>query len=590
MTTSNKLRISDLEFDSIKFGLVDFLRTRPEFTDYDFSASGLSTIIDLLAYNSHYQALMANFVANEMYIDTAVKRSSVVSLAKSFGYTPRSINSATASINLTVSNVSGNPSSLVLPAGTRFSTIVNTKNKIFSTISAISTNNSSNQYVFSNVPLYEGEYVTNTITWNGVDPTITIPNGNVDTNTLRVFVTENGSDIEYVKNTNFLDIGSTTKCFFLQEGFDGFEIYFGDGNFGAIPDATVQNPATIKMKYIVSSGSEGNSATVFSLASSLGAGTENSSTLITTISSATGGKDAESIDSIKLQALNHFGAQNRAVIADDYTTIIKNLNINTDAVLVWGGEDNDPPKYNTVFVCIKPAIGDAITSGDMAAITTALQSKAVANIKFDFINPEYIDLIVSCAVNYNQNLLTKSTYELEALVKETILSFAASNLVSFDSVFRTSNLTSKIDLTDESILSNSITTKLMKSFVIEFNRAYEISAQFNNVLSTSQIEATVKSSQFYTNEFTSAVWMEDDKKGIINILSTINGVISIVKYNVGTVNYNTGDVYINPMVYTNLEGSQLKLYAQPADIDIYSKRNSIIRLTSNNVSVSSMAK
>lgn len=585
-----KLRVADLDFDSIKSGLIEYLKTKETFTDYNFEASGLSTIIDVLAYNTHYQSLMANFLANEMFIDTAVKRSSIVSHAKALGYNPKSILASKASINVTITDIYGAPASWSIPAGTRFLTSINNQQYIFSTIKAYSANkNSDNQYVFNDVEIYEGIYVTNILDWNGVDPTISIPNINCDLSTMRVWVFgDNFQYEEYNKATNLLTVDGTSKIYFTQEGFNGNEIYFGDGVLGYKPNATVSSPTKVKISYINTHGAEGNNALVFTLHSSLGSETTNSTIVLNTNYQSVGGANFESSSAVKLNALNHYSSQNRAVIADDFKTLITQAGINTKAVLVWGGEDNNPPKYGTIVICVEPTVGDSLTQSDKDQIINVLQSKAVLNTNFEFVNPDYIDLIVDCRTKYDITMVNGTIFDLESKIKNTIIQYASDNLVSFSSSFRKSNLSSKIDLSDDAILSNMLYVKLLRNVVVGYV-ATDVSVSFNNILSTTSINPTITSNKFVVSDITQQVWIEDDRNGVLNYVATVNGEKQIVKSSVGTINYNSGELYLNKAQYTWIDGQYLSLIAQPDSDDIYSKKNSIIRLTTDNILVTAIS-
>lgn len=543
--------------------------------------------MDVLAYNTHYQALTANFLANEMFMDTAEKRTSVVSHAKALGYTPKSITAPRATINLVITNAPN--FSGVLPYGTKFNASVNNKAYTFSTTNEVVTQPTSGTFTFVNLAIYEGYYITNELQWDGVDDTIQIPNNTCDVSTLRVWVWDDSQHyVEYTRSGNILSIDGTSQIFFVQEGFYGLEIYFGDGVLGFRPNASVSAPTMIKMSYIVTNGASANNASNFTLASSLGVGNETAIVNIKTQTQADGGSAQESIQSIKLQAINNFSSQNRAVIVDDYIYIIKSMGINTKSVTVWGGEDNTPPQYGAVMICIEPIIGDNITSADQAQITTVLKSKCVANTKFNFLNPDYIDLLISCNVSYKSTTLTSSSYELEVAVKQAIIDYTDTTLTSFDSAFRQSNLSAKIDLLNESILSNSISVSLLKKIIIG-NNTTEVKTSFNNMLNTSNISPTITSNTFSVDGSSELVWIDDDKLGILNLMIKGPSGVKIYKSKVGVVNYTTGDVYVNPMIYSNVDGAYLRLTATPISSDIFSKKSSIVRATIDNIAVTSTA-
>ncbi len=589
MVASTKFRIGSLNFAEIKAGLISFMKDQPDspFTDFNFEASGISTILDVLAYNTHYQGLLANFAANEMFLDTAVKRSSVVSHAKALGYNPKSVTSAKAIINVVISNAGSFDG--VLPVGTKFITQINNKSYTFSTLETKSVSGVSGTYTFTDLKIYEGYYVTNELSWNGVDATINIPNNQCDLSTLRVDVfDENSVYEEYIPVTNILEVDGTSRVFFTQEGYAGNEIYFGDGNLGFAPVASVSAPTNVRLRYIATNGADGNGAQVFSLSSSLGPGTSSAITTITLVQQSGGGAAPESVASIKLQALNHYGAQNRAVIADDYITLIRNLGVNTKAVLCWGGEDNVPPKFGSVMVCVEPIIGDTISSSDQAQISTMLKTKAVANSKFEFVDPDYIDIILNSYISYKLTQLATSVAELEASVKDVIIQYVTNNLMQFGSSFRYSNLSAKIDLSNDVILSNTMQLQLLKKVVIGSGTT-DVTVEFNNELSSTSINPVVTTNTFTMSGVADIVWYEDDKNGKMQIVTIINGVKKVLSSNAGTVNYTSGKIYLNPQQYTSINGSYLEVKGIPAKNDIFSSKNIIIRITTDNVFVNSIS-
>jgi hypothetical protein len=584
--TIQKIRVADLDFDSIKQSFIDYLKTTSEFTDYNFQASGLSTILNVLAYNSHYQSLMANFLANEMFLDTAVKRSSIVSRAKELGYVPRSTRAAKAIVNVEFRSVFGNPSSLVLPAGTTFIGKIDNNSYVFTTITSYSATavieDTGLVYRFSNVEIFEGVLTANTFLYNPVDYTITIPNLDIDTTTLRVFVqTQNDSRVEeYQRNFNFLTIGPTDRVFFIQEGFNSYyEVYFGDNVFGYQPAAN----SKVEMNYLVTSGSEGNNATDFTL-TYFPAGTESSTNTVTTVSISSGGMDREEEDLIKFNAINSYGTQNRAVVADDYKALIieGGGGFNVKNVLTWGGEDNIPPKFGTIMVCVQPLTGDSLTANQKSQIISLIKSKAVGNTRVEFVDPEYIDIVIKSTVVYDKSLLSVGTYELESEVIAAIIRYVNSSLSTFSNVFRLSNLMTDIDSTNTAILNNKTYVFIEKWVYPKLFTAYSSSFSFMNPINS------VYSTTFYDDVVPDQLHMEDDTVGNINVVYYSGSKKVIYKSNVGSVNYQTGNVQVDNVKISRYD-NVLKFIADPISQDIVSNRNVILRLQSSNIHVSSMA-
>ena len=355
---ATKLEISQLDFDGIKDNLKTFLSQQDEFTDYDFEGSGMNVLLDVLAYNTHYLGYNANMLANEMYLDSADQRSSVVSLAKQVGYTPKSAVSSTARIDVVVNNATG--ATVTMSRGTKFSTTVDGTNYSFVNNADVSISPVDGVYKFSNLDIYEGTYLNYKYTANtsDKDQRFIIPNDNVDTTTLTVKVQESSSDSTtntYKLATGITTLDSTSKVYFLQEVENGrFEVYFGDGVLGeAIADGNI-----VILDYITCNLDEPNGATSFTLNGTVG-GFAN--VTITTLNNAANGDSPETIKSIKYNAPRDYTAQDRAVTADDYKVLVKSLYANAQSVQVYGGEDAATPDYGKVYISIKAKSGSNLT-------------------------------------------------------------------------------------------------------------------------------------------------------------------------------------------------------------------------------------
>lgn len=588
---TSKLRVTSLDYEDIKAAIVDHLKQQSEFSDHNFEASGLSVLIDTLAYNSHYQALMANFLANEMYLDTAVKRSSIVSRAKELGYTPYSKKAAQTTVNITVTNVpSPVPSSIILPVNTQFSTSINGKNYTFITLQSYAAQrqyiNNAYSFTFSNVTLYEGVYVSNTFEYSSVNPTVNLSNVDIDTSTLRVFVTGTGSSpVEWSYAPNLLSLSATSTVYFLQEGPSGeYQVYFGDDSIGQAP----ANGSTITAVYLATSGELGNDAVNFTLASSV-RDLIGATTSTTAISASSGGRARETSNSIRLNALSSYGTQNRAVTASDYKALISSSGVNVRSAHVWGGESNTPPKYGYIMVCAQPAIGDYVLESQKATIKALLLSKAVANLNIEFVDPEYLDISINTEVQYNKNVLDISTYDLETNVLSSIVSYADTETNKFDATFRYSIMMNYIDRTHDSILGNNTTFTIQKELTPVLYQKSSYVFTFNNSLDNSRKTAAVKSSLFTIDGYANYVFIEDDAAGRLHCYHSADGVKSIVKADVGTVNYATGDCNIASLMITGYDGFYLKMTALPVSNDIRGSNNTIVRIKSENVVVTSRA-
>ena len=435
-TETKKLQVTELDFDQIKNNLKQFLRNQSEFVDYDFEGSGMAVLLDLLAYNTHYLGFNANMAANEAFLDSAELRSSVVSLSKMLGYTPSSAVSPKAIINLVLTNATG--SSVTMPAGTKFTTTVDNDTYTYVTNSDNTITPTDGVYTFSNVNIYEGTRVTfeYTVDSTNEEQRFIIPNNNVDITTLGVLIQNSVSDatiFTYAKASSQIGVTATSKVYFIQEVEDGkFEIYFGDGVTGVKPsDGNI-----VKLTYIVTNKSASNTASTFTLSGTVGGFTGT----VTTVANSSGGTDAENISSIKLNAPLQFSAQDRAVTAADYKTLVKQIYPAASAIQVWGGEDNSVPAYGRVYISIKAKDGTTLTSSDKASIQTQLEDYAVASVRPVISDPETTFITLKTTFKYDSNLTIEDATTLAGKVQTTISKYSDDNLDNFVGVFRHSAL------------------------------------------------------------------------------------------------------------------------------------------------------
>lgn len=591
MSIDTKTRITTLEFDDIRADIKQYLSSQAEFTDHNFDASGLSVILDILAYNSHYQALLANYAVNELFIDTAAKRSSIVSRAKELGYVPISMTAARAKLNIVVTNVPGNPSSLIIPTGTQFTVSINDEDYTFNTITvydSVVETGSPNTYTFSDVMIYEGTYTRNIYSYDRLNPLLTIPNENIDINTLSVFVRENYSDgyLEYSRVSSFLSLDGTSKVYYLQEGYDSkYQIYFGDGVVGYNPIDT----SSVQINYVTCNGSDANNGNTFSFYSEP-AGWAGSDIVISTIEQSSGGEDRESELSIKHNALNFYGIQNRAVVAKDYSMLVKAFPaVRTKSVVAWGGEDNVPPKFNTVFLSVVPQEGEILIPSDQELIVDYLKTKAVANMNFEFVDPEYIDLKVTTVITYDKRLLDIAVGVLESDTKSVIYDYVTTTLNPslFEGVFRKSSLLTTIDKSAAAIISNTTNLSLIKEVTPNFYHEDQIKFTFSNELNQDYKAPAVISSGFYVGDINNIMYLEDDKSGSLRLVYYYDEEKVIENAAAGTIDYITGAIYVNPILISKTVLDKLYFYATVKEDDISFGQNIIPRIRELNISVQS---
>jgi len=578
MADSTNLRVTELDFDNIKSNLKTYLQSQSEFTDYDFEGSALSVLLDILAYNTHYNAIYGNLIANEMFLDTASKRDSVVSLAKHFGYTPRSVVSARAKVNLTVVTT-GNPQSLVLPKYTPFTTTVDGNDYTFYNLSnVIKTPVSTNTFYFPELELVEGTPLTYRYTIQNGQSKFAIPNDNVDTSTLLVEVQNSGTDAfttvySLAANGDFVTISGTDPVYFLEEiRGGGFQLVFGDGNIGKkLADGNI-----LRITYLASSGSAPNNAKSFTLGS-VSAFTLSSFSL-TLAQQATGGKEIESTDSVRRNAPKYFVTQNRAVTAEDYKNIIVTEYPEIEAVSAWGGDTAVPPVYGKVYISAKPINGVSLSTEIKDKILNIINKKNVIGITPEFVNPEYLYLTVKSEIYYDPSKSISGSETIKSNIIQTIVNFRDTELDNFDSIFRKSRLSRLIDYTDKSILNNNTHIEFYKILPVNSEERLTYIIDFLNPienLSTTAFRLQNDSENYY---------MKDDGDGNIQRFHYNNGKVIIDSGNFGTINYKLGKIII-PATAFSLLTNNCKLMVRPVNPDIIAVQNQIITIIDSDISV-----
>jgi hypothetical protein len=515
---SNKLEVSELDFDLIKSNLKTFLQNQSEFQDYNFEGSGFSILLDLLAYNTHYLGFNANMLANEMYLDSADIRKNIVSLAKMLGYTPTSPKAPTASIDILVNNASG--TSITMAKGTTFTTTVDGTTYQFLTNASHTITPSSGVYNFSSIPIYEGTLVTYKYTVNTSDPDqrFIIPNNRVDTSTLKVQIQNSASDTTtatYTKASGFTSLDNTSKVYFLQEGEEGkFEVYFGDGVIGkSLDDGNI-----VILEYIVTNKTEANGASSFTLSGSVGGFTD---VTITTVSSAQGGAEPQTKESIRFNAPLQYARQDRAVTTSDYETLVQELYPNAQSVSAWGGEDDETPVYGVVKIAIKAASGSTLTNATKESIKTQLQKYNVASVRPEIVDPETTSIILTSNVKYDERATTKTADTLKSEITTAITNYNTSTLQKFDSIFRHSKVTGLIDDTDTSILSNVTSLLIRKTFTPTLSASTRYDIYFRNGIYNphaghkSGTGGVISTSGFKVPNDNNVYYLDDDGKEIL---------------------------------------------------------------------------
>jgi len=593
--SSHRLDISELDFENIKGSLKRFLSNQNEFKDYDFEGSSLAILLDLLAYNTHYLAYNANFVANEMFLDTAQLRSSVASLAKLVGYTPNSARAPIADLKLVINDGTG--SIITIPAGTKFTSSIDDLTYSFVTVADKTVQPVDGVYTAQSLNVYEGTYVSYNYTYDeqDIDQRFLISSDRVDTTTIKVVIQNSASDVTtnvYTKATSITELDGTSKVFFLQEAEDGqYEIYFGDGVIGKkLDDGNI-----INVSYVVTNKTEANGATAFTLAGSISGFTDIT---VTVNSSAQGGAEPESLQSIKRNTPDFYSSQDRAVTIEDYKSKVKQLYANTQAVSAWGGEDAETPFYGRVYISILPTSGSNLTDSTKARIVTDLKKYSVASVTPVIVDPETTNVLLTSTIKFDEKVTTKTSDTLKSNIITTITNYNANTLQSFDTIFRHSKLTGLIDDTDESILSNITTVRLRKSFIPTIGSSTKYTINFANALYNphsghASVEGGILSSTgFKIDGDTTNIWfLDDDGQGNVRRYRMDGSVRSYGNSTQGTIDYSTGKVEVNSLNVSNIENIRgaastvIEVTVKPNSNDLVPIRNQILEIDVANSSV-----
>jgi hypothetical protein len=503
---TNRLKVTELDFDQIKENLKNFLRSQSEFQDYDFEGSGMSVLIDLLAYNTHYNAYYLNMVANESFLDTAVIRDSVVSHAKTLGYTPYSNKAAIATANVTVISENAEPGSLTLPRGYQFlSSPIDNIAYNFIVLEDTTVLKANSQYFFENLNIYEGDLVTYNFTQNNlVNPKqiFLLPDDSIDTTTIKVSsIPSSGNNQLTVYNQveDILDVSSESEVFYLQEKSKGkYEIYFGDNVIGKrLTDGTI-----VTVSYLVTSGSVVNKANNFVVGSELIDSSDESITniVIEPVNAASGGAERETIDEIKFNATSQYTTQNRLVTFGDYESYIMKNYPSLDSISVWGGEDEVPPVYGKVFLALKPKENFYLSELEKQRILQDIISpKSIVTVSAEIRDPEYTYLLIRNTIRFAKRRTVLSQDAIRTLIRNATISYNQTNLNKFGAKFIASNLQRNIsDVDTNSIVGTEISLRLQKRIkpVIGLSTTYAVN--FNNELRRGTITDGLTSTQFDT--------------------------------------------------------------------------------------------
>ena len=578
-------QVNNLDFTDIKVALKDYMRAQSDFTDYDFEGSVLSNMLDVLAYNTYYTAFNTNMVVNELFLDSATLRDNVVALAKNLGYTPKSITTPSAVVDLSVTFTGTAPSSVTIKAGSGFVTnydgtlyrfILRDDNKV-SVSNKVAT--------FTGVPIYEGTLLTARAV---ADTSIKsqrfkLENTGIDTNTIKIRVYQDINTTtftEYKLANNILDLGATDEVYFISETEDeNYEIFFGDGILGKKLD----NGNVIEISYILTNGDATNGAKTFTFNGLME--DENSSPVtlpfvvssLTTSANASGGAAIESIDKIKYSAPKFYGSQNRAVTGNDYKAIVNNLYPAISDVIVFGGEDQVPPAYGKVFLSVKPTEAAALSSFTKNELTAELKKYTVASIRPEFVDPSILFLELDSKIYYNSNESKLLPLEIATKSSNAVTEYLkTSGTEKFNGKFRYSKFIGVIDNADRAIKSNDTNVTMRKDFIAQINQSSYYEICYGNPFYVDCNNPVVSSTGMTTFEFpTYTSYIEDrDGKLVLYRIDSITGEKILLNNSIGTIDYTHGEITMSD--FTLLKGSfsdnRVELRVKPANKDIEVKR------------------
>ena len=606
MAVNNKrLTVTEFDFDDVKQNLKTFLRGQTEFTDYDFEGSGMSALLDVLAYNTHYLGFNANMLANEMFLDSASLRSSVASHAKTLGYLPSSARASVATVNVMLNTTS--VTSATMSAGTVFTTTVDGTSYQFTTASDVTSSNTGAGVPFNSVKIYEGTYVTSryTVDTSDADQRFLLTDSRADTTTLTVKVQTSSSDSTtstYTLATDITQVTASSKVYFLQEVEAGkFEVYFGDGVIGtALSDDNI-----VILTYIVTNKADANGATIFT---SSGAIATINDISVTTTSSSSAGSEPESIRSIKYNAPLDYASQGRCVTSEDYKVYAKKLYPNAQSVQVFGGESGSydsslgvvsTAEYGKIFISIKSTTGLDLTSQEKTQLVTDLAPYTIASTTPVIVDPLTVSLILNTNFKFDSSATTSTAEGIKTSVTNALIAYNSSDLGKFDGIFRHSKVTGVIDDADTSILGNITNVTLGQFFTPTTTASTAYTFYFNNSLynphsgHNASAGGIIASTGFYiSDDSTNERFFDDDGSGGLRTYYLSSGTRIYDAASAGTVTYSTGTIVTSGIYISSVglvdgaSSSRIRITSVPNSKDIVPVRNQILEIDFTNSVIS----
>ncbi len=586
------LNITNLDFDGIKQSIKEYLRTTSDFKDFDFDGSNLSTLIDILAYNTYYNGYYLHMVANEMFLDTAVLKESVLARAKELNYVPRSATSARAVVNLTIQAASGTPATIEVPKGTLFTTSVNGQTFTFTTMESYQALPVGGNYVANDVELCEGDIMSYTYDPHNVsDPEkYVIPNDNVDVTSLEVKVQTSTDDLSFTtftKASSIIDITEESNVYFI-EPYTGnqYRIVFGDGVLGK----ALRGGNLVIVDYTITNGTESNGADAFTYSEGISAA---GSVSVTTTSNAAGGLFEESVESIKFNAPRSYSAQERAVTATDYATLIGQQFPHFKSIRAYGGEEELPPQFGKVFVTIRPQAGEVLSQSERNRVITFLKGRSVVGISTEIKDPNYVYIKVDYNFAYDPNKTSRTGGAITDIIQDEIVSFSDNDLGKFNTKLRSSRLVRRLEEQDQSILSSTIELSMIKRLTPRLRTTNSFNINYNNPIY--RPDTGHETHAGHTSSITSTFFtiggrqarLVDDGSGNLNVQATkSDGSTEIINRDAGTVDYDTGVVIINKLQIDDFSNGFFSIHARPSNDDITPATNQILLIDDKDVTVS----
>ena len=576
-------QVSNLDFKQIKTSLKEYMRAQSDFTDYDFEGSTLSVLLDTLAYNTYYTAFNTNMVVNELFIDSATLRDNVVALAKQLGYRPKSATSPTAYVSFTVTYTNATTDTeLLLKKGTGFTATYDNNVYNYVVLDDVKAQVANGVATFTDVAVNEGTQLTNTFVINSASKSqrFILDNRNIDTNTIRVKVYPTGGSFNepYLIADNILGVDGTSKVFFLDEIEDErYEILLGDGVLGK----KLENNARIEVSYLITSGPESNGVRSFVFSGVLenpnNVSPSSFSVTINSTVAAAGGEEIESTQKIKYTAPKAYGTQERAVTADDYEAIVRKVYPATSDIIIFGGEDQEPPQYGKVFIVLKPTDASYLTSLTKNKIVADLKKYVVASVEPQIVDPSILYVEMNSKIYYNSLITDQTPTQIRDKVIGSIQSYIdTSDTEKFNGKFRYSKFVGVIDDADKSINSNLTSLTMRKDFYPSLNSTFYYEVCFQNAFDEDCDDPVLSSTGFRVTEYPNFdVYVEDrDGKIILYRLDTVTGDKVVLDNDIGDIDYVRGELkmYNLTIIKGSFFDNRISVRVKPLSNDIKAMR------------------